>query len=105
MKKFIYTLLISLSLNFTIVNAQTKIDDYNLEEGVYKVSDLESELGKVQYVKNTSENTTFVVIFDNNYTVVQFIKLMPNSPKQKLENIDPSYKIIIIGKDSSVSLS
>ena len=106
MKKFIFTLLISLSLSFNVAATGFQAHSKTLTEGVYNANALGISLNEINYAQNVSEKgTTYLIIYDESNTIVQSIKLMPNSPKVQIyPQLDPSYKIIVIG-DGSIVLS
>lgn len=106
MKKFIFTLLISLSLSFNVYAIGFQAPSKPLTEGVYNANALGIPLNEINYAQNVSEKgTTYFIIYDEGNTIVQSIKLMPNSPKVQLyPQLDPSYKIIVVG-DGSIVLS
>ncbi|MCR1950034.1 hypothetical protein NSA50_03035 [Clostridium sp. DSM 100503] len=106
MKKFIFMILISLSLSFNTVYAVYQAPSKTLTEGVYNANDLGIPLNEINYAQNVSEKgITYIIIYDEDDTIVQSIKLIPSSPKVKLyPQLDPSYKIIVVG-DGSIALS
>lgn len=106
MKKFIFMLLVSLSLSFNVAATGFQPPSKTLTEGVYNANALGIPLNEINYAQNVSEKgTTYLIIYDESNTIVQSIKLMPNSPKVQIyPQLDPSYKIIVIG-DGSIVLS
>ncbi|WP_291648055.1 hypothetical protein [Clostridium sp.] len=108
MKKFIFALLISLSLSLSF-NASAigfQVPSKTLTEGVYNANDLDIPLNDINYAQNISDKgITYFIIYDEGNTIVQSIKLMPNSPKVQLyPKLDSSYKLIVVG-DGSIALS
>lgn len=106
MKKFIFMLLVSLSLSFNVAATGFQPPSKTLTEGVYNANDLGIPLNEINYAQNISEKgITYFMIYDEGNTVVQAMKLMPNSPKfQIYPQLNPGYKVIVIG-DGSIVLS
>lgn len=105
MKKFIVMLLIVLSLPFTITNAEPKGVTKTLTEGVYDVNTFDVPLNELHQVQNVSDkDVAYFIVFSEDETIIQSLKLIPNSPKYELLPLDPSYIIVIIGK-GTVTLS
>lgn len=101
MKKFFPILLLFLCLNFTTVKAAPAITSNILKQGVYEANDIINALGNVRTVQNiSSNNPIYFILIDDKETVIQAIKMSPNSPKYNLNKLDPNYKIIIVGKGS-----
>ncbi|WP_300385720.1 hypothetical protein [Clostridium sp.] len=100
MKKFIFTLLIFLSFYCTVVSADINYNFVSpLTEGVYRVSNFDTPLNELQYIRNASEkDSAYFVVFDQNDALIQTIKLTPNSPKYKIAELLPGYKIVIVDK-------
>ncbi|MBU6135443.1 hypothetical protein ABHA59_14570 [Clostridium tertium] len=106
MKKFIFMLLVSLSLSFNVAATGFQPPSKTLTEGVYNANDLGIPLNEINYAQNISEKgITYFMIYDEGNTVVQAMKLMPNSPKVQIyPQLNPGYKVIVIG-DGSIVLS
>lgn len=106
MKKFIFMLLVSLSLSFNVAATGFQAPSKTLTEGVYNANALGIPLNEINYSQNVSEKgITYLIIYDEGNTIVQSIKLMPNSRKVQIyPQLDPSYKIIVVG-DGSIVLS
>lgn len=100
MKKLISALMISLFLNFNIVQAQEnpQITSNVLGEGVYNVGDILNLLGDVRYIQNiSSQNTVYFALLDHNRAVMESIIMRPGSGKFSLIELEPSYKLVILG--------
>ncbi|WP_291650388.1 hypothetical protein [Clostridium sp.] len=99
MKKFIIILLVFLSVSYVYTNAAIQFAESPLKEGVYRVSTFTTLLNEINYFENTLKtDDVYFVVFNENDTLIQSIKLPPNSPKHKISQLYPSYKIVIIGK-------
>ncbi|MCR1949510.1 MULTISPECIES: hypothetical protein [unclassified Clostridium] len=105
MKKFIAIIFISLFLNFNIVKANPQISSNILKEGVYNVNDITNTIGNVKNVQNISKDgSIYLILLDKNETVLQTIKMKPESQKYTLNDFEKNYKLILIG-DGSAFLS
>ncbi|WP_291648057.1 hypothetical protein [Clostridium sp.] len=106
MKKFIYTLLIFLCLNFNIAKAQPSIYTNIFNQGVYRVDTIIQVLGRdLSSIQNiSSDKSIYFLLVDENQSVIQALKIEPNSPKYDLHKLNPNFKIILIG-DGSAFLS
>ncbi|WP_195428525.1 hypothetical protein [Clostridium sp. D46t1_190503_E9] len=101
MKKFISILLLCLSLSCIPTNAIIQFAESQLKEGVYRVNTFTTPLNEINYIENTSKtNDVYFVVFNENDTLMQSIKLPSSSSKYKILQLEPSYKIVIIGKGS-----
>ncbi|WP_243241990.1 MULTISPECIES: hypothetical protein [unclassified Clostridium] len=103
MKKFIYTLLIFLCLNFNIVKAEPQIQTNIFNQGVYKVENIIKVLGgDLSSIQNiSSDKSIYFLLVDENQSVIQALKIEPNSAKYELHKLKPNYKIILIGEGSA----
>ncbi|MBS6500382.1 MAG: hypothetical protein KH415_01870 [Clostridium sp.] len=98
MKKFIAIIFISLFLNFNIVKANPQISSNILKEGVYNVNNITNTLGTVQNVQNVSNySSIYLILLDQNETVLQTIKMKPQSETYVLNDFGKDYKLILIG--------
>ena len=98
MKKFTMLFLISLFLSFNMFIvpsvAQTKV----LKEGFYKVADLNLSPNEIYNIQNISfADRVQVIIFDENQTIIQSLRLKPQAPKYELQPLKPDYRVAIIG--------
>lgn len=99
MKKFIIILLVLLSVSYIPTNAVIQFAEPPLKEGVYRVNTFTTPLNEISYIENTSKtDDVYFVVFNENDTLIQSIKLPPNSSKHKISPLDPSYRIVVIGK-------
>lgn len=98
MKKFIVLILISLFINFNIVRADPQLSTNIFKEGIYDVSSIKSSLGNITTVQNISKDKNlYLIILDDKQAVIHTIKMTPNSAKYKLSDLEPSFKMILIG--------
>lgn len=98
MKKFVIILLVFLSLSQIPINAVIQFAEPPLKEGVYRVNNFTTPLNEINYIENTSKtDDVYFVVFDENDTLIQSVKLPPNSPKHKISPLDSSYRVVIIG--------
>lgn len=105
MKKFIAIIFISLFLNFNIVKANPQISSNILKEGVYNVNNITNTLGNIKNVQNISNDSSiYLILLDENETVLQTIKMKPESQKYTLNDLESNYKLILIG-DGAAFLS
>ncbi|WP_300385717.1 hypothetical protein [Clostridium sp.] len=105
MKKVIYFTLLCILLNCNIVNANPQVESNILKEGVYSVSNIIESLGNIHYVQNISTNDSiYFALLDENKSVIQTLKMKPNSNKYMLSDLEPNYKIIVLG-DGEIFLS
>ncbi len=103
MKKFITMLLIALTLSINIVKAEPQIKPIQLTEGVYEASKFDIPLSDLKYVANSSDNNfAYFIVFNDDETILQSIKLLPNSPKFELYPLSSHYRIVIIGNGAVV---
>lgn len=99
MKKFLVILLVLLSVSYIPTNAVIQFAEPPLKEGVYRVNTFTTPLNEINYIENTSKtDDVYFVVFNENDTLIQSIKLPPNSSKHKISPLDPSYRIVVIGK-------
>ncbi|WP_238907424.1 hypothetical protein [Clostridium sp. YIM B02506] len=99
MKKVFVLTLVFICIFFNSFSIKTLAVQGNLiKEGIYDVSDLTLSLDKIYEIQNTSKTEmAFVILFDDHSNMIQFIKLMPDSSKQRLLPMKAHYRLIIIG--------
>ncbi|ERK32270.1 hypothetical protein [Clostridium intestinale] len=99
MKKVFMLTLVFICILFNSFSIKTPAVQGNLiKEGIYNVSNLNLDLNKVYEIQNTSKDKdAFVLLFDDHDNILQFIKLMPDSSKQRLLPLKAQYRIIILG--------
>lgn len=98
MKKFISIILISIFFNFNIAKADPQISSNILKEGIYNVNNIINTLGNVKSVQNVSpDESIYLILLDENETVLQTIKMKPESQKYTLNDLEKNNKLILIG--------
>lgn len=98
MKKFIVSLLILSFLSINIITSVSLAIIGNVfKEGFYKPSDL-NMTAKNYTVQNVSTtDNVYVLVFDKNHALYQSIRMEPSSPKYSLLDIEPDFRIAIVG--------
>ena len=107
MKRLFTLILIFLCLffNFTTVTTLAQPPSNLIKEGIYNTSNLNLEPDKIYAVQNTSDTkVVFVFLMNDHDELLQFIKLLPKSAKQRLLPIKPQYRLIVTG-DTEVFVS
>ncbi len=100
MKKIFVLTLVFICILFNSFSIKTlAIPQGNLiKEGIYDVSNLGLSLDKIYEIQNTSnDKMAFVILFDDHDEMIQFIKLIPGSSKQRLLPMKAHYRLVIIG--------
>lgn len=102
MRKFT-TLLILIFLSFNILIVTPAFAVTNFKEGIYKLSDFNISEGNLYSIQNiSSNNSVYVLLFDENQRTLQAIRLGPQSEKYKLLPLKPDYRILIVGNGEVV---
>lgn len=103
MKKFTIFLLILLCLSFNIFTLTPTAATRSLKEGFYKVTDLNLSPNNVYTIQNVSfSDRIYVLIFDEGQTVLQSIRLKPQSLKYNLLPLEPNFSIVIVGLGEAI---
>jgi hypothetical protein len=99
MKKIFVLTLVFICIFFNSFSIKTPAVQGNLiKEGIYDVSNLGLSLDKIYEIQNTSKDKmAFVILFDDHDEMIQFIKLIPDSSKQRLLPMKAQYRLVIIG--------
>lgn len=98
MKKFNYIFLILLSLTFSMSSAIPVYAVNVFKEGFYKAADFNFSSSNLYYVQNVStNNSVYVLLFDENQLLIQSIRLDAQSSKYNLLKLKPEYRIVIVG--------
>lgn len=99
MKKIFVLTLVFICIFFNSFSIKTPAVQGNLiKEGIYDVSNLGLSLDKIYEIQNTSnDKMAFVILFDDHDEMIQFIKLIPGSSKQRLLPMKAHYRLVIIG--------
>lgn len=105
MKKFTILFLILLCLSFNMMIIAPLAQTSGIKEGLYKVSDFKLTPNNTYTIQNlSSDDSVFVLVFNENNVVQQSLRLEPKSPKLNLFPLKPEYKILIVGNgDISIS--
>jgi len=100
MKKFTVLFLIFLCLTFIGIRLKPAFAATNtFTEGIYKLSDFNPSKNDIYSFSNVSSTDNIsIIITDENRTILQAIRLLPNSEKHNTIPILPSYRIILLGK-------
>ena len=102
MKKFISVFFILLFLSFTIIGPTTPPNPLTsnvFNEGIYKLSSYEVVLkDRIYKIENISKDkSSYVTIYDDDFTPLQSIKLQPQSIKYNLTPLKSNYTLVIVG--------
>ncbi|MFT8352288.1 hypothetical protein [Clostridium saccharoperbutylacetonicum] len=101
MKKFTVLFLIFLCLSFDFFRVTTFAQNSTnvLKEGVYTLSNLQISSDNLYNITNVSETEdAYILIFDENYVIMQSLRLSPSIKSFNLVPLKPSYKLVILGK-------
>jgi hypothetical protein len=105
MKKFTILFLILLCLSFSMIIIAPLAQTSNIKEGLYTASDFNLKPDNNYLIQNLASNdSVFVLVFNENNVVQQSLRLNPKSPKFNLFPTKPDYKILIVG-NGDVSIS
>lgn len=98
MKKYTVLFLILICLSFNILVATPAFAVINFKEGVYQLSDFSISPNNRYTIKNIStNNSVYVLLFDENQRQLQTLILSPKSENYNLIALKPDYRIAIIG--------
>lgn len=97
-KKFAATLLfVCLLINSFAIIPTFAISSF--KEGVYQLTNLNVTPKNRYTIQNVSpDNSAYVALFDEDQRQIQSIHLSPKSGNYSLIPLEPSYRIVIIGK-------
>jgi hypothetical protein len=101
MKKFIVLFLISLCLSFSFFGITTfaAIPTNVLKEGVYTLSDFNISPDNLYNITNVSSTEdAYVIIFNENYVILQSLRLSPSIKSFNLVPLQPNNKLVVLGK-------
>lgn len=103
MKKLIVLFLIAISLFFSVAISKPAFAATNFKEGVYKLSDFGAPIGEKYTVQNVSlVSNVYIAIFDENQRLVQYFNLETKSEKQTLIDLQPKYRILVLGNGEAL---
>lgn len=99
MKKYIILFLIFLFISFNIIGFKTTFAiDNTFKEGIYTITDLKPSKNGIYTVKNISNNQNIrLLVFNEDYAIIQSTKIEANSEKIDVVPILPNYIIVIAG--------
>lgn len=98
MKRFMLIFFISLFISLNMLIMPSAAETKALKEGFYTMSDLNLSLNITHTMQNTSPaEYAFVIVFDSNQLLRQFIRLAPQSEKYILVPIETGFQLIVIG--------
>lgn len=99
MKKNITVTLILACLFFNYLALIPSFAITSFKEGVYQLSNLNITPKNRYTIQNVSlDNSAYVALFDEEQRQIQSIHLPPKSENYSLIPLEPSYRIVIIGK-------
>lgn len=99
MKKIKTIFLIILLISFNVFGMVPVSAANTFKEGVYKAVDFNFSEGNLYSVQNiSSTDDVYIQLFDEKQTILQAIRLTPNSPKFNLISLKPDFRIVIVGK-------
>ena len=105
MKKFTILFLILLCLSFNMMIIAPLAQTSGIKEGLYTASDFKLAPNTTYIIQNlSSDDSVFVLVFNENNVVQQSLRLETQSPKFNLFPLKPEYKILIVG-NGDVSIS
>lgn len=99
MKKNIAIILIFLSLLFNFLESIPTFAATSYKEGVYQLSNLNVTSKNRYTIQNISpDSSVYIALFDEDQRQIQSIHLSPSSENYSLIPLEPTYRIVIIGK-------
>ncbi|OPJ65341.1 hypothetical protein [Clostridium chromiireducens] len=101
MKKFIVLFLIFLGLSFNFFGVITfAVNITNvIKEGVYTLADLRVSPDNLYNITNVSSTEdAYIIIFNEDYVIMQSLRLSPIIRSFNLIPLEPQYKLVVLGK-------
>ncbi|RII34989.1 hypothetical protein D2A34_07210 [Clostridium chromiireducens] len=101
MKKFIVLFLIFLGLSFNFFGVITfAVNTTNvIKEGVYTLADLRVSPDNLYNITNVSSTEdAYIIIFNEDYVIMQSLRLSPVIRSFNLIPLEPQYKLVVLGK-------
>ena len=99
MKKFPIVFLILICLLFNMIMIIPTFAANIFKEGIYDAANFNFSSGNLYSVQNISSNdSVYVVIFDEKQLQMQSIRLVPKSANYNLAPLKPSYRVVVVGK-------
>lgn len=99
MKKCTVLFLIFLVISFNVIGLKTAFATANtFKEGIYTINDIKPSKNGSYTVKNISKNNNIrILVFDEDYAIIQSTKIESNSEKTDMVPILPNYIIAVAG--------
>ncbi|EKQ54451.1 MULTISPECIES: hypothetical protein [unclassified Clostridium] len=99
MKKYVVLFLIFFVISFNIIGLKTAFAIANtFKEGIYTINDLKPSKDGIYTIKNISKNNNIrLLVFNEDYAIIQSTKIEANSERTDMVPILPSYIIVIAG--------
>ncbi|MBL4933278.1 hypothetical protein [Clostridium paridis] len=100
MKKIVtFLVFICLSFNIFGIAPHAQPITNTFKEGIYSATTLNLEPNKIYSVQNTSkEHTMHITVYDDHQVILEYLRLEPNTGKQNLLPIKPTYNFVVFGK-------
>ena len=99
MKKYTVLFLIFLVIAFNIIGLKTTFAvSKTFKEGIYTINDLKPSKDGIYTIKNISKNNNIrILVFDENYAIIQSTKIEANSENTDIVPIQPNFIIVVAG--------
>lgn len=100
MKKFalVFLFFLCISFNFFRVITFAQNPTNVLKEGVYTLANLRVSPENLYDITNVSSTEdAYIIIFDENYVVMQSLRLSPIIRSFNLVPLQPQYKLVVLG--------
>lgn len=100
MKKFTVLFLIFFCLSFSFFGVTTfaELSTNVLKEGVYTLSNLQISPDNLYNITNVSSTEdAYILIFDENYVIMQSLRLSPSIKSFNLVPLQPKNKLVVLG--------
>lgn len=99
MKKNALVILVLLCLLFNYISLIPTFAVTSFKEGVYQLSNLNITPKNRYTIQNISpDNSVYIALFDEDQRQIQSIHLSPKSENYSLIPLEPTYRIVIVGK-------
>ena len=101
MKKFtvLFLFFLCLLFNFFRITTFAAIPTNVLKEGVYTLSDFNIAPDNLYDITNVSSTEdAYILIFDENYVIMQSLRLSPSIKSFNLVPLKPNNKLVVLGK-------
>ncbi|WP_026889043.1 hypothetical protein [Clostridium beijerinckii] len=96
---FLFLIFICLLINFFGITTFAKLSTNVLKEGVYTVADLQVSPENLYNITNVSSTEdAYILVFDENYVILQSLRLSPSIKSFNLVPLQPKNKLVVLGK-------